>query len=756
MNILGVEISLARPFGAAEPVTTANIKKGLELGDSGTRILNGIISEEYNPKLTDTRGIAIYDEMRKSDGTCRAALLATTLPIRSAHWFVKPATEEAADVEIAQFVEKCLFEYHSVTFDDVLRHALLSLAFGVMPFEKVFGTREVDGTTRIVWAKLAPRMPRSIQKWAITGDEPGITQNRSDGTPVEIPMSKLIVFVNEKEGDNWWGTSIFRAAYKHWFIKNTIYKIDAIAFERQGLGVPYVKLPEGYTERDRAKAEEILKNLRANSQAYIIEPADYEIGFKDMQSDKTRDPQNSIAHHNREIMKSILAQFLELGQASAAGSSGSRALSEDHSDLFLQSLESVARSIAAEFNKSAIRELVDFNFDNVAEYPQLDFEGITSTDAKGIAEAYQILVNTGAVTPQEADEGYFRELLEMPEFDETGKRERPAVPTNVPVDEGDADPEPTDDDPTKASERRVGFRLKKNFDEGGDFKGYRPMSFAEKKVNFKALNAKMDELESQFDTETRKLLHDARAEYMAAFTRAAHAGDTQAIKAATLKVQNDYARIIKNALKDAFEYGKNNAAKEIGKNAPGNPSETLRQIDIQAAAIADAQVAEIVTDSKNAYVVSLSKGASTTAALAAADAAAEAAIDRLATDARSILTSGYINQGRDLVFDRNADDIYALQRSELLDRSTCNYCLSVDGRVIEKDDPFGRNTIFHSNCRGIWVAILKDEENPPAIGGIPASVRDRFGDAVNELLEPKRPITKKGTPARKEADRRAK
>jgi hypothetical protein len=46
-----------------------------------------------------------------------------------------------------------------------------------------------------------------------------------------------------------------------------------------------------------------LKNLRANSQAYIIEPHDYEIGFKDMISDKTRDPQNSLAHQNREIMK---------------------------------------------------------------------------------------------------------------------------------------------------------------------------------------------------------------------------------------------------------------------------------------------------------------------------------------------------------------------------------------------------------------------------------------------------------------------
>lgn len=57
--------------------------------------------------------------------------------------------------------------------------------------------------------------------------------------------------------------------------------------------------------------------------------------------------------------------------------------------------------------------------------------------------------------------------------------------------------------------------------------------------------------------------------------------------------------------------------------------------------------------------------------------------------------------------------------------------------MIEKDDPFGRNTIFHSNCRGIWFAILHDEEEKPKIAGIPQSIRDRFGNAVKDLIQPK-------------------
>jgi hypothetical protein len=50
-------------------------------------------------------------------------------------------------------------------------------------------------------------------------------------------------------------------------------------------------------------------------------------------------------------------------------------------------------------------------------------------------------------------------------------------------------------------------------------------------------------------------------------------------------------------------------------------------------------------------VQALSKGASTTQPLAAADAAAAAVVDRLVSDTSTILMSGYINYGRNVVFD---------------------------------------------------------------------------------------------------------
>jgi len=755
MKLLGYELNLSRT--AAEP-TKVKTKKGLEVGDSGTRILGGIISEEYNSKLQGLKGIEIYDEMRKSDASVKAAISATTLPIRAATWYVEPASDEAQDQEIAEFVEKALMEWQAIEWEDLLRQALLSLPFGFMVFEKVYATRTEGGKTYIVWDKLAPRMPRSIQKWAIVNDAPGVTQLKSDGTPVEIPMEKLVVIVHEKEGDNWEGISILRAAYKHWFMKNTFYKIDAIAFERQGLGIPYVKLPEQYTETDRAKAEDILKNVRANSQAYIIEPQGYEIGFKDMMAKTTRDPSSSIAHHNREILKSVLAQFLDLGSG-AEGATGSRAVSQDHSELFLQAVSAVADTIANAFNKQAIRELVDLNFDNVETYPELTYTKLAKEDVASISAAYQTLSTAGAIVPTDNDEQHFRKMLGLPDRDPDEDEGR--------TPPGAADPE-NPEDTTNSKKPKAGDKeemselvswLKKNSDrrsfaEDGTFKPYRRLTFAEQKVDFEALQRQMDKLEGDFDARTKELLHSARTEYMRAMTKAALAGDTRGIKEATLKVQGDYARIIKQGVTSAFAYGKTNAAKELGVEAPANPADILRQIDIQSDTIADKQIAEIVGDSKNAYVQALNKGTSIPIALAAADAAAQAAIDALTSDASAILMSGYINHGRNTVFTKNGDDIHALQRSEILDTHTCNFCLSVDGRVLDKTDSFTTNTIFHSSCRGIWVAIKADEAELPAVGGVPKAIRDRFGDAVNDLIQPKRPVVRKAAPAAAEAKRR--
>ena len=783
MQLFGFNITKA-----AEPKTKIAGATREEIGDSGTSIIDGYITEDHNTKLQGSLGIQIFDEMRKSDGTVKAAVLATSLPIRRANWFIEQASEDTKDEEVKDFVSKCLFDLMTVTWADLLRQSLLMLPFGVMVFEKVFEVQNIEGKDYIVWRKLAPRMPKSISSWVMENGKDGVQQLTSDGNTVNIPLEKLLIFINEKEGDNWWGNSILRPAYKHWFMKDAFYKIDAIAFERQGLGVPVASLPSGYTPADEEKAKTILKNMRAHDQGYLIKPAGYEIEFMDMKGSATRDPSKSIQHHNREIVKSVLAHFLELG----AGGSGSRALSTDQSDLFLQSLEAVANVVVDVFNKYAIPQLVDLNFDNIKQYPKLQYNGISRVDIEKLSKAYQQLSQSGAVEAIDADEQYFRELMSLPERDPDAEPRKKIEPKKKDKDDLDLSELKKKDQVTRQEVRETieshvkGMTMAEQvdfiksqlaivsnktgefyrdvkavlserqkeierhiFQEENDFESWRKLTFAEKKVNFGSIERNMDKIETQFLKQTNKVMSVAKEIYIAKLADLARKKDKRGIIELQMKFEAIYSKTLKDTMKGAFEYGKNNAAREMGLSAPSNPKVITDQMDIAASVIAKNQVETLTFEAKKGLLQQLEKKVPVAQAIGAIDLAVSKKIKKLAGDTSNIITGGWLNNGRNTVFEKYEAKIYALQRSEILDRKTCNYCLSMDGRIIEKTDPMAKQGIFHSRCRGIWVEILHDESEKPKISGIPNSLRDRFGDGVNELMQPKKPIVKKKSAAAK-------
>lgn len=56
-----------------------------------------------------------------------------------------------------------------------------------------------------------------------------------------------------------------------------------------------------------------MENLRSTEQTYVILPGDdWHFEFADLKAGTQSKMDESIAHHNREISKNILAQFLEL------------------------------------------------------------------------------------------------------------------------------------------------------------------------------------------------------------------------------------------------------------------------------------------------------------------------------------------------------------------------------------------------------------------------------------------------------------
>lgn len=386
-----------------------------ELGQSGTILIGGFLSQtDYNAGLTGFQALDSYDQMRKGDATVKAALLAVTLPIIGANWRMDPASDSAQDKDIADFVWDQL-NGMTRSFEEFMREAFLFLPFGHYLFEIIY---QLTPDGKIGLKKLAPRLPKTVQKWQTSTGDDGITQFLPNGHTADIPMEKLVVFVNEKEGDNWEGISLLRSAWKHWHMKDTLYKIDVIAAERQGLGVPYAKPTTSVTPEQKAEVIDVLKNLHAHEQGYLYQPMGWEIGFVDMGASGTRDPWKSIAHHDRQIVKSVLAEFLELG-AGTSGSShgGSHALSRSQSDLFMLSVRHYAKIFAATMNKYLIERLVDYNY-TVDKYPTLMHDEVGDMDFDAITTSIQRLSQIGNWTPDVEVERVLRKAMSLPDLDE--------------------------------------------------------------------------------------------------------------------------------------------------------------------------------------------------------------------------------------------------------------------------------------------------------------------------------------------------
>lgn len=387
-------------------------KSGREIGSTSNIVVGGFINtSEYNMNLKGAKRVQTYDEMRFGDATVKSALLAVMLPILSARWRIDSVSEKRADQQVADFVTWNIFENMTRSWREILNEILLFTVYGNMPFELVWEFQN----DQICLHKMSSRWPDTIQKWELSNGEDGVIQQTTQGT-FEIPMDKMVIFVNQREGDNWEGVSILRSAYKHWYMKDKLYLIDAVATERQGLGIPMARREGLANDGDNDEVERILRNIRANEEAFVISPKGWIFEFMDMKAGTTRNPTPMIQHHNRQILVNVLAQFIDLGSSNV----GSFALSSDQSKLFIQSLESIANYITETMNKYVIKKLVDYNFD-VEAYPKLMFDKIGTVDINNWSTALQRLMQIKVITPDSTLEEYARDIMDLPDYTGTGE-----------------------------------------------------------------------------------------------------------------------------------------------------------------------------------------------------------------------------------------------------------------------------------------------------------------------------------------------
>lgn len=688
----------------AEKKPTARESFG-EIGAPGTQFFAGMISgEEYNTNLQGQASIDIYDEMRRGDGMVKATILAVTLPIRQAVWRVEPASDDPKDIEIAEFVSNNLFTGMSITWADFLRQALLHLVFGFMLFEKVLKVEN----DKILYKKLAPRLPKTLWKWNIDEDMglKSITQYVQKGDAfvhVDIPVEKLLRFTNEQEGANYEGISLLRSAYKHWYIKGTLYKIDAIKHDRWGVGIPKVTMPEGKTKDNDptgwAAAIAMANGLRSNERAYVIEPFGYKIEMLQMGSKVGTNVLPSVQHHNEQIVVNILAQFLTLGTTQ----SGSRALGDSFKDLFLLSLQAVAMYTEDIMNRFAIKPLVDFNF-TVDQYPKLKASNIKEPSFTSMADAVSKLVSAGALTTDESLEDHVREVGKLPAKPESEQQ--------------------------KATEGcTCGHSHTKKLNENG-FR--RELFDCEKHLNLREIDNQVSKTEAALLKKIKKIQKDQ-------IDRLAKDVATNPATAKTKKV-GLLSSEIKGELLDIFRFGRDQVKKELKKQektpiklvddrksikdlkkAKIDPIRTQEEakafIDDKATLIANQMANKFETTALFAGLEAKKLGLNKITTVAFITERLQELSDREATLATQNSVVEALGIGRNVEAETRKEDVATSFYSAILDENVCENCEPLDGKEHEFNDPAfetpNPRCLGGDKCRCITIYVLKTEE--PAI-----------------------------------------
>ena len=418
-----LNLLLGKSGNQSQPTTpdveTKNVRgvevKVLEIGTPGTEIYAGYISEEYLRELTGKEWADKVDMMRRSDANIRMVLNAIKLPLKSSPWTiaVKEKTEEA-ELQKKLF-EKILFEDMNKSFTQLLGEILTCLDFGYSIFDITHAIKsdsDLGGYNGL--KSLGYRSQRTIDRWNLneSRDLESITQTAygDEGGAFELDARFILHFAPEREGDNFEGVSILRACYGPWFRKNEFLKKLSIGIEKFAVPTAVLTVPEGTEGKpEMAAAKKALACYTSGATNYLILPEGFKLSFNNVSVDVEK-IRAAINAENQEMVNSILASFLLLGQNGA----GSLALAGSLSDFFSQTIQYIADHISEQFDRKIFKPLVQMNFGHGRVLVDLKCDGLEHRANEAWANMVNGFISTGAIKADEDIEKNLREKLKLP------------------------------------------------------------------------------------------------------------------------------------------------------------------------------------------------------------------------------------------------------------------------------------------------------------------------------------------------------
>lgn len=431
------------PAPRATPLTA-------EVGVSGIGISAGQVLEPVPAlrDLTGRRGRFLFAEMAEEDATVGACIAAIRLVVLGAKWRVDPADASPEAQAEADFVQGVLFEDMSHSWQDALGDALAMVTYGFSPTEIVWkrrvGPDQKDPARRSAYTdgrvgvrKLAGRHPLSVYGWQ-TDDAGGvqalIQQPPLSGAQIVIPIERLLLFRTGRNFGSPEGSSLLVSSRRPWAEKRHIGQLEVTGIDRDLTGLPLMKAPAevlaAATPADQARlaaAKSLVEGVKAGRNTGILlssEPyrdADgkptgstlWEFATVGSPGTKPVDVDKAQARRSSEIMTAFFTQFLLLGSGSRGGN---RALSEDQSDFFLQSVTWLLAVIKETVNRHLLPRLWALNGLAPELMPTLEHDPVAHVALGSVAAMLTAMGANGAPIGGDVEAvNFVRRLIGMPE-----------------------------------------------------------------------------------------------------------------------------------------------------------------------------------------------------------------------------------------------------------------------------------------------------------------------------------------------------
>ncbi len=393
--------------------------KTIEVGSTGTEIYAGYLDEDYLAELNGKVWMEKIDMIRRSDANVKMCTGALKSPLKSSTWAIKTREESEMAEKQKLLIEKALFQDINKSFTRLLGEILTFVDYGYSLFDITHQVKtDKELGTYNTLKSISYRSQKTIERWNVLPD--GTLQTVTQiaygdlGVMTNMDARFLLHFAPDQEGDNFEGISVIRAMYGCWLRKNKFLQLTAAGIEKYAIPTPVGTVPVGTEGKaEFAAFKRALECYSSNQTNYIILPEGFKIEFNNVTFDAEM-VRSAINAENQEMVNSILASFLLLGQNGA----GSLALSNNLSDFFAQTITYLSDHIIEQFDRKIIAPLIKMNFGDVPVLVELWSDNLEDQIDTGWVNMLTQLKAQGLISGDSQLENDLRQKLKLEEKEE--------------------------------------------------------------------------------------------------------------------------------------------------------------------------------------------------------------------------------------------------------------------------------------------------------------------------------------------------